>query len=87
MAKIWHWSMSKLSTRTTSVARPTMPESILRLPGPAIWRGGYNSGKINSTNNLYLNTECGINRIAVRSKMQPGKVTITAREKGWNQRF
>ena len=25
--------------------------------GPAIWRGGYNSGKINSTNNLYLNTE------------------------------
>ena len=22
--------------------------------GPAIWRGGYNSGKTNSTNNLYL---------------------------------
>jgi hypothetical protein len=25
--------------------------------GPGIWRGGYNSGKIDSTNNLYLNTE------------------------------
>ena len=34
--------------------------------GPAIWRGGYNSGIVNSTNNLYLNTECGINRVAVR---------------------
>src|SRR5262249_14182931 len=35
--------------------------------GPAIWRGGYNSGKLKSTNNLYLNTECGINRVAIRS--------------------
>jgi beta-galactosidase len=38
--------------------------------GPAIWRGGYNSGKLDSTNNLYLNTECGINRVAVRSTLR-----------------
>jgi beta-galactosidase len=47
-------------------APPTTPRRF-HLTGPAIWRGGYNSGKIDSTNNLYLNTECGINRVAVRS--------------------
>ena len=50
--------------------------------GPAIWRGGYNSGKINSTNNLYLNTECGINRVAVRSTLTPALITITASRDG-----
>ncbi|MGA2232456.1 MAG: DUF4982 domain-containing protein [Tepidisphaeraceae bacterium] len=50
--------------------------------GPAIWRGGYNSGKINSTNNLYLNTECGINRVAVRSTENPGTITVTASRPG-----
>ncbi len=39
---------------------------------PAIWRGGYNSGKTNTTNNMYLNTEDGINRVAVRSTMAAG---------------
>jgi beta-galactosidase len=50
--------------------------------GPGIWRGGYNSGKLNSTNNLYLNTECGINRIAVRSTFVPGTITVTAKREG-----
>jgi beta-galactosidase len=50
--------------------------------GPAIWRGGYNSGKINSTNNLYLNTEDGINRVAMRSTLQAGSVTLTATRTG-----
>ena len=50
--------------------------------GPAIWRGGYNSGKTNSTNNLYLNTECGINRVAMRSTLMPGTITVTARREG-----
>ncbi len=50
--------------------------------GPAIWRGGYNSGKINSTNNLYLNTEDGINRVAMRSTLQAGSVTLTATRQG-----
>ena len=46
--------------------------------GPAIWRGGYNSGKADSTNNLYLNTECGINRVAMRAMLQPGSVRLKA---------
>jgi len=50
--------------------------------GPAIWRGGYNSGKTNSTNNLFLNTECGINRVAVRSTTTAGKITVTAARSG-----
>jgi beta-galactosidase len=56
--------------------------------GPAIWRGGYNSGKLESTNNTYLNTECGINRVAVRSKLvrttdpAPGLITVTAKRDG-----
>jgi beta-galactosidase len=50
--------------------------------GPANWRGGYNSGKINSTNNLYLNTECGVNRVAVRATRTPGKITVTASRAG-----
>lgn len=52
------------------------------ISGPAIWRGGYNSGKEKSTNNLYLDTECGINRVAVRSLLKDGKVTVTATRKG-----
>ena len=46
--------------------------------GPAIWRGGYNSGKPGSTNNKYLDTECGINRVAIRSTLQPGAITVKA---------
>ena len=52
------------------------------ISGPAIWRGGYNSGKENTTNNLYLDTECGINRVAVRSLLKAGKVVVTAKRKG-----
>ena len=50
--------------------------------GPAIWRGGYNSGKTDSTNNLYLNTELGINRVAVRSTLTAGTITVTAKRDG-----
>jgi len=50
--------------------------------GPAVWRGGYNSGKTNSTNNLYLNTEDGINRVAMRSTLAPGTVRLTATRAG-----
>jgi beta-galactosidase len=53
-----------------------------KLAGPAIWRGGYNSGKTNSINNLYLDTECGINRVAIRSAQTPGKITLTATRAG-----
>jgi beta-galactosidase len=50
--------------------------------GPAVWRGGYNSGKTNSTNNLYVNTECGINRVSLRSTLTAGKIVVTASRKG-----
>ncbi len=50
--------------------------------GPAVWRAGYNSGKIDSTNNLYLNTECGINRVSIRSTLSAGTITITASRPG-----
>jgi beta-galactosidase len=46
--------------------------------GPAIWRGGYNSGKAGSINNKFLDLECGINRVAVRSTLTPGDITVTA---------
>src|SRR5208283_5681582 len=49
-----------------------------KLAGPALWRGGYNSGITNSVNNLWLDTECGINRVAIRSTLQPGTITLTA---------
>jgi beta-galactosidase len=46
--------------------------------GPGIWRGGYNSGKTNSINNLYLDLESGINRVAIRSMLQSGKIIVSA---------
>lgn len=50
--------------------------------GPAIWRGGLDSALLDSTNNLYLNTECGINRVAIRSTLTPGTITLTATREG-----
>jgi beta-galactosidase len=50
--------------------------------GPVVWRGGFNAGKLNSTNNLYLDTECGINRVAIRSTLTPGTITVTAKRDG-----
>ena len=50
--------------------------------GPVIWRGGLNAAKLNTTNNLYLDTECGINRVAIRSTFTPGTITITAKRDG-----
>ena len=50
--------------------------------GPGTWRGGFNAAKLNSTNNLYLDTECGINRVAIRSTQTPGTITVSASRKG-----
>jgi beta-galactosidase len=46
--------------------------------GPVIWRGGYDSSEAGSINKLHLDLECGINRVAVRSTLKPGKVVVTA---------
>jgi beta-galactosidase len=53
-----------------------------QIEGPAIWRGGYNSGVVGSTNNKYLSTECGINRVSIRSTEEPGTITLTATRDG-----
>ncbi len=50
--------------------------------GPVVWRGGFCSDKLNTTNNLYLDTECGINRVAIRSTQNPGTITLTATRPG-----
>jgi beta-galactosidase len=50
--------------------------------GPVNWRGGFNAAKLNTTNNRYLDTECGINRVAIRSTLTPGVITITAKRDG-----
>jgi beta-galactosidase len=52
------------------------------ITGPAVWRGGYNSGIVDSTNNKYLSTECGINRLSIRSTLTPGTITLTAKRQG-----
>jgi beta-galactosidase len=52
------------------------------MTGPGIWRGGVNEHLPKSTNNTYLNTECGINRVFVRSTMTAGKITLTAKREG-----
>jgi beta-galactosidase len=52
------------------------------ISGPAIWRGGFNAAKLNTTNNKYLDTECGINRVAIRSTTTPGTITLTAKRDG-----
>ena len=60
---------------------PTFQQRVdFETDGPGIWRGGYNSGKIKSTNNTYLELEAGINRVAVKSTLRAG--TITVRVKG-----
>ena len=50
--------------------------------GVGVWRGGYNSGTEDSTNHLYLDTECGINRVSIRSTLEAGEVVVTARRAG-----
>lgn len=62
---------------------PTFQQRVdFELTGPATWRGGYNSGKINSINNTYLDLEAGINRVAIRTARTAGKITLTARSPG-----
>jgi len=53
-----------------------------QVKGPAVWRGGYDSGRLESTNNLYLNTELGINRVALRATRLAGAVMLTATRDG-----
>ena len=62
---------------------PTFQQRVdFEMSGPAVWRGGYNSGKINSINNTFLDLEAGINRVAVRATRSAGGITVRARCEG-----
>ncbi len=59
---------------------PTFQQRVdFELQGPAVWRGGYNSGKLDSINHSFLDLEAGINRVAVRASRSAGKISLTAR--------
>jgi beta-galactosidase len=59
---------------------PTFQKRLdFEIEGPGIWRGGYNSGKTNSINNPFLDLECGVNRVSVRSTRTPGAITVRAK--------
>jgi len=56
---------------------PTFQKRVdFEISGPGVWRGGYNSGKIKSTNNTYLDLEAGINRVSLRANRVAGDVTV-----------
>ncbi len=58
---------------------PTVQQRVdFTLSGPGVWRGGYNSGKEGSINHTYLDIECGLNRVSVRSTREAGAVRLTA---------
>lgn len=50
--------------------------------GPGLWRGGYNSGKLDSINHPWLDLEAGVNRVAIRATREAGGVTLHARSAG-----
>ncbi|PTX94499.1 sugar-binding domain-containing protein [Opitutus sp. ER46] len=50
--------------------------------GPAVWRGGYNSGKQGSINHPFLDLESGINRVALRATRTAGPVVLQATSAG-----
>jgi beta-galactosidase len=62
---------------------PTVQQRVdFDVAGPGTWRGGYNSGKINSTNNIYLDLEAGISRVAIRAGRTAGAISVRARSEG-----
>jgi beta-galactosidase len=52
------------------------------MTGPGVWLGGYNSGSAASVGKTFLYTECGINRVFVRSTAKAGLITVTASRAG-----
>ena len=62
---------------------PTVQQRVdFTTDGPGVWRGGYNSGKINSVNHPFLDLEAGLNRVAVRATRTAGQITVRARSEG-----
>ncbi len=62
---------------------PTFQQAVeFTVEGPAVWRGGYNSGRINSINRTTLELEAGINRVSLRSTRSASDVTLTVHAQG-----
>jgi len=60
---------------------PTFQQRVdFETEGPGAWRGGYNSGKVKSINNLYLDLEAGINRVSVRATRTAGDITVRVKD-------
>ena len=58
---------------------PTFQQRVdFTVDGPGVWRGGYNSGKIDTINHPYLDLEAGINRVAVRATRTAGTIAVRA---------
>jgi beta-galactosidase len=67
----------------TGERAPTFQQRVdFETGGPGVWRGGYNSGKINSINHPFLDLEAGINRVAIRATRTPGTITVRAQSAG-----
>lgn len=62
---------------------PTVQQRVdFEIEGAGVWRGGYNSGTPNSTNNTFLDLEAGVNRVAVRATRTAGRITVRASSAG-----
>lgn len=62
---------------------PTVQQRVdYEIEGPGVWRGGYNSGKLNSVNNTYLDLEAGISRVAIRATRTPDRIVVRAKSAG-----
>jgi beta-galactosidase len=70
------------TTKPTDNQPINEPKITFTVTGPGTWRGGVNEAMLNSTNNLYLYTEGGINRVFIRSQMTAGDITLTASSPG-----
>ena len=70
------------TTKATDNTPSGEPKITFAVTGPGTWRGGVNESMTNSTNNLYLYTEGGINRVFIRSQMTAGTITLTASSPG-----
>jgi beta-galactosidase len=70
------------TTKATDNTPSGEPKVTFVMTGPGTWRGGVNESMTNSTNNLYLYTEGGINRVFIRSQTTAGDITLTASSPG-----
>ncbi len=62
---------------------PTVQQRVdFETTGPGVWRGGYDSGKLDSINHPWLDLEGGINRVAIRATRTAGNVTLQAKSAG-----